>query len=80
MVPFKIDLKWKGCRSNRRRRSFVLRVFKGACTVRCKGCGFGFEKEAADAVAQEIESNGGNAIGVACNVLDKKPFGGKKDR
>ncbi len=70
-VPFKIDLSGK------------VAVVTGGGGILCSGmalalaeCGakvaiLDLRKEAADKVADEIKAAGGQAIGVACNVLDR---------
>ena len=70
-VPFKIDLSGK------------VAVVTGGGGILCSGmakafaeCGakvaiLDLRKEAADKVAEEIKANGGEAMGIACNVLDR---------
>ncbi len=72
MVPFKIDLNGKVAAVTGGGGVLCSEFSKALAQCGAKVAVLDLKKEAADAVAQEIESNGGNAIGVACNVLDKK--------
>ena len=72
MVPFKIDLNGKVAAVTGGGGVLCSEFSKALAQCGAKVAVLDLKKEAADAVAQEIESNGGTAIGVACNVLDKK--------
>ena len=72
MVPFKIDLNGKVAAVTGGGGVLCSEFSKALAQCGAKVAVLDLKKEAADAVAQEIESHGGNAIGVACNVLDKK--------
>ena len=72
MVPFKIDLNGKVAAVTGGGGVLCSEFSKALAQCGAKVAVLDLKKEAADAVAQKIESNGGNAIGVACNVLDKK--------
>lgn len=72
MVPFKIDLNGKVAAVTGGGGVLCSEFSKALAQCGAKVAVLDLKKEAADAVAQEIESNGGAAIGVACNVLDKK--------
>lgn len=78
MIPFKIDLNGKVAAVTGGGGVLCSEFSKALAQCGAKVAVLDLKKEAADAVAQEIESNGGTAIGVACNVLDKKSLSGAK--